>query len=74
MLQFYRRGIFDPRRCDPTYLNHAVLLVGYGDAKGREYWTIKNSWGLKWGESGFFRIAKGKGKCGINTIVATPIL
>jgi cathepsin F len=75
MLQFYRKGVFDPLRCNPSILNHAVLLVGYGTSdKGKDFWTVKNSWGLKWGEDGFFRIARGKGKCGVNTLVATAIL
>lgn len=74
MLQFYRKGVFDPLYCKPELLNHAVLLVGYGVEKNKPYWIVKNSWGSKWGEKGYFRIARGKGKCGINTIVATAIL
>jgi len=37
------------------YGHHAILLVGYDDASG--YFIGKNSWGVGWGEQGFFRIA-----------------
>ena len=74
-IQFYRSGVFDPWFCDAGSLNHAVLMVGYGQsALKKDYWTIKNSWGSKWGESGYFRIKRGSGTCGINTLVATAIL
>jgi Papain family cysteine protease len=41
---------------------HCVLVVGYDD--NQRCWICKNSWGLGWGESGFFRI--GYGQCGID--------
>jgi hypothetical protein len=34
---------------------HAVLIIGYDDVN--ECFIVKNSWGMGWGESGFFRIA-----------------
>jgi C1A family cysteine protease len=34
---------------------HAIILVGYDDST--QAFTVKNSWGTGWGESGFFRIA-----------------
>jgi len=72
-LQWYFGGIVDPwipsLECDPASLNHGVLLVGYGSEDGKDYWIIKNSWGGNWGEKGFFRMARGKGTCGVNTYV-----
>jgi C1A family cysteine protease len=75
-LQFYNNGIIDidARRCDPDAIDHAVTLVGYGTEKGKDFWIVRNSWGSNWGEKGYFRIARGKGTCGINTHVVTAEL
>jgi cathepsin F len=75
-LQFYYGGILDVPdvMCDPDQINHAVTLVGYGSENGQDYWIVKNSWGQDFGEEGYFRIARGKGTCGINTYISTADL
>ncbi|XP_052267506.1 cathepsin L-like isoform X2 [Dreissena polymorpha] len=78
MLQFYKKGVFNPVFCSKTALDHAILLVGFGTEKdlfsSKPYWKVKNSWGTKWGENGYFRMARGAGICGINTQVTTAVL
>ncbi len=56
----------------------AVLLVGYGTHQGifesKPYWLVKNSWGERWGQKGYFMMVRGKGKCGINEQATSAIL
>ena len=75
-LQYYSSGIIDltTRQCDPDGMNHAVTLVGYGVSGSTPYWLVRNSWGKSWGESGYFRVYRGKGVCGINQYITTAIL
>ena len=54
-------------------MDHAVLVVGYGTDGGKDYWTIKNSWGAKFGEDGYFRLIRGKGKCAVNLLATGAI-
>lgn len=73
-LQFYIAGVTNPWLCSNTN-NHAVVIVGYGHSFwGRDYWTIKNSWGSWWGEKGYFRIIRGKNKCGMTKAPSVPIV
>lgn len=53
----YKGGIFN--ECGQT-LNQGALVVGATDF----YWKVKNSWGTKWGESGYIRLTPGNA-CGI---------
>jgi len=68
--QHYRTGILPTGTCGHN-LNHGVLAVAYGEEKGMGYFTIKNSWGADWGESGYIRIQSTgadvprEGTCGI---------
>jgi len=47
---------------------HCVCVVGYNDSGG--YWICKNSWGIGWGQAGFFFIAYGE--CGIDSTMWAP--
>eukprot|EP00929_Paragymnodinium_shiwhaense_P000517 TRINITY_DN10075_c0_g1_i1.p1 TRINITY_DN10075_c0_g1~~TRINITY_DN10075_c0_g1_i1.p1 ORF type:complete len:633 (+),score=164.68 TRINITY_DN10075_c0_g1_i1:86-1984(+) len=49
-------------------VDHAVLLVGWGEDHGQKYWRLQNSWGPDWGEDGFFRIAMGVNEASIESI------
>ncbi|GAB2276809.1 Probable cysteine protease rd19d [Dionaea muscipula] len=79
-MQTYMGGVSCPLICGKRWINHGVLLVGYG-SKGfsilrfanKPYWIIKNSWGPKWGENGYYRLCKGQGMCGINTMVSAVV-
>merc|ERR1712007_252935 len=107
-MQLYMGGIAQPSddQCDPTALNHGVVLVAFGsentpdhpqqvksmvqmhyamrargfiqtlpglknEGSSTPFWVIRNSWGAEWGEEGYYRIVRGKGACGLNTLVTT---
>jgi len=70
-MQSYGGGVDNPPDCDPSSIDHCITIVGYGvdSASGLKYWKIKNSWGTGWGESGYYRLIRGTGACGINTVI-----
>ena len=74
-LSSYTGGIVDytSSKCPKSGINHAVTLVGYGTdaSSSMDYWIVKNSWGKSWGESGYFRIRRGNGTCGVNCYITT---
>ena len=57
----YNGGVF--KNCDGSLpVNHAVNLIGWNDEGG--YWIVRNSWGARWGENGYFRIVYGCNRIG----------
>ncbi len=52
LFQAYKSGVFD--ESDPGAINHAVVLVGWDDA--RQAWLLKNSWSKVWGIDGYMWI------------------
>jgi cathepsin B len=55
----YKGGVYH-RTSEQPLGGHGVKVVGWGKEGDEEYWIVANSWGAKWGEKGFFRIAFGE--------------
>ncbi|CAD7012365.1 unnamed protein product [Ceratitis capitata] len=73
-LLLYKEGIYDDAECNKGEVNHAVLVVGYGSEKGKDYWIVKNSWDKNWGEDGYFRLPRGSNFCGIAEECSYPLV
>lgn len=76
-MQFYNSGIMKPGfgcKDNPNSLNHGVTIIGeFIAGQANPHWRIENSWGLRWGESGFFRALIGN-TCGVCLVASYPII
>ena len=87
-LQFYESGIVHLADCPPAgadplkAINHAAVLTGWGkDAStGQYYWILRNTYGDRWGEGGYARLAFGRdpetgfGACALYTEGNYPLV
>lgn len=82
--QLYSTGVFTAE-CG-TNLDHGVGLVGYGTLNDVDYYILRNSWGISWGDKGYMYLARGNdpttgkpynggaGQCGVLGQGSYPIV
>eukprot|EP00727_Mastigamoeba_balamuthi_P005657 m51a1_g1710 hypothetical protein (553) ;mRNA; f:528338-530243 len=61
LLKSYHGGVVRGTAACDKKVNHAVTITGYTS----DHWIVKNSWGSRWGEGGYFRIKRGTNACRI---------
>jgi len=84
--RFYSHGVYDSYNAttgkpvcqqDPGHVNHAVVVVGYGDTMADDpvpFYIVRNSWGNEWGMEGYFWLVRGKNMCGVSDCASFPMV
>jgi cathepsin B len=67
-------GIYEYDKKSEYVGGHAIVIMGWGEEKGKKYWLVRNSWGEDWGDNGYFKILRGVNHCEIeeNCFVGFP--
>lgn len=72
-IQFYDYNHIPHMNCDPSKIDHAVNIVGYGKKNGKDVWVVRNSWGQDWGADGYLYLEIGRNSFCIETVNVVTI-
>jgi len=70
--QTYRSGVVTSN-CGKQ-IDHCVQLTGWNTANSVDYWIVRNSWGVTWGEQGFIWVQRNKDLCAIANEVTRAVV
>lgn len=68
----YRSGVYKTNGGEQVGA-HAVAIVGWGTENGEAYWRVRNSFGPKWGDNGYFNIKRGINECAIESSIVAGL-
>ncbi|OQR83453.1 cysteine protease family C01A, partial [Thraustotheca clavata] len=68
---FYKSGVV--MACPGNDYDHSALVVGYGSEIGVNFFKLRNSWGLNWGDKGYIKLLRGVGDIGTCRVAEYPL-